>query len=49
MKLFSKNLDVCFDMVYDVIVLGGGMGGLFVVIYLVCYGLKCLVVEKGWG
>ncbi len=49
MKLSSKNLDTRRDIVYDAIVVGGGMGGLSAAIYLARYGLKCLVVEKGKG
>lgn len=49
MRLSSKNLDTRRDVVYDAIVVGGGMGGLSAAIYLARYGLKCLVVEKGRG
>ncbi|MFM7887788.1 MAG: NAD(P)/FAD-dependent oxidoreductase [Pseudanabaena sp.] len=49
MKLSSKNLNERLDTVYDVIVVGGGMGGLSAAIYLVRYSLKCLIVEKGKG
>ncbi|WP_330202856.1 NAD(P)/FAD-dependent oxidoreductase [Cyanobacterium sp. Dongsha4] len=49
MRLSSKNLDTRLDTVYDVIVVGGGMGGLSAAIYLARYGLKCLVIEKGKG
>jgi thioredoxin reductase (NADPH) len=49
MKLSSKNLDTRLDILYDAIVLGGGMGGLSAAIYLARYGLKCLIVEKGRG
>lgn len=49
MKLSSKNLNSRLDTVYDVIVVGGGMGGLSAAIYLARYGLTCLVVEKGKG
>jgi len=49
MKLSSKNIETRLDMVYDAIVVGGGMGGLSAAIYLARYGLTCLVVEKGKG
>ena len=49
MKLNKKNIAEREDMVYDAIVVGGGMGGLSAAIYLARYGLKCLVIEKGKG
>jgi thioredoxin reductase (NADPH) len=49
MKLTSKNLTDRVDTLYDVIVAGGGLGGLSAAIYLARYGLKCLVIEKGKG
>jgi thioredoxin reductase (NADPH) len=49
MKLNSKNLTDRVDTLYDVIVAGGGVGGLSAAIYLARYGLKCLVLEKGKG
>jgi thioredoxin reductase (NADPH) len=49
MKLTSKNLQHQTTQLYDVIVVGGGAGGLSAAIYLGRYGLKCLVVEKGRG
>jgi thioredoxin reductase (NADPH) len=49
MKLNSKNLHDRLETVYDVIIAGGGAGGLSAAIYLARYGLKCLVVEKGRG
>lgn len=50
MKLTSKNLgDRSTEYLYDVIVAGGGAGGLSAAIYLARYGLKCLVIEKGKG
>lgn len=49
MKLTSKNLNDRVDTLYDVIIAGGGMGGISAAIYLARYGLKCLVVEKGKG
>ncbi|MEM1242319.1 MAG: NAD(P)/FAD-dependent oxidoreductase [Cyanobacteria bacterium P01_H01_bin.26] len=49
MKLSSANIENHLDIVYDAIVVGGGMGGLSAAIYLARYGLKCLVIEKGRG
>lgn len=49
MKLFKKNLDTKLDHVYDVIIVGGGAGGLSAAIYLQRYRLSCLVIEKGRG
>ncbi|HAE05374.1 NAD(P)/FAD-dependent oxidoreductase [Richelia intracellularis] len=49
MRLSSKNLSGHLEYIYDVIVVGGGMGGLSAAIYLARYGLKCLVIEKGKG
>jgi thioredoxin reductase (NADPH) len=49
MKLSSKNLESRLNQLYDVIVVGGGAGGLSAAIYLARYGLTCLVVEKGKG
>lgn len=49
MKLTSKNIHEHVDTLYDVIVAGGGAGGLSAAIYLARYGLKCLVIEKGKG
>jgi thioredoxin reductase (NADPH) len=49
MKLISKNLSDRLDTLYDVIIAGGGAGGLSAAIYLARYGLKCLVIEKGKG
>lgn len=49
MKLSSRNLEVALNKIYDVIVAGGGAGGLSAAIYLARYGLSCLVVEKGRG
>ncbi|MGQ9838773.1 MAG: NAD(P)/FAD-dependent oxidoreductase [Cyanobacteriota bacterium] len=49
MKLNRKNLEVALNKTYDVIVAGGGAGGLSAAIYLARYGLSCLVVEKGKG
>jgi len=49
MKLTSKNLSDRLDTLYDVIIAGGGAGGLSAAIYLARYGLKCLVIEKGRG
>ncbi|MGA7934175.1 MAG: NAD(P)/FAD-dependent oxidoreductase [Kovacikia sp.] len=49
MKLSKKNLDHRLDHVYDVIIVGGGAGGLSAAIYLQRYRLSCLVIEKGRG
>jgi thioredoxin reductase (NADPH) len=49
MKLSKKNLAEHVDQIYDVIIVGGGMGGLSAAIYLQRYRLKCLVIEKGRG
>lgn len=49
MKLSKKNLDERLNHVYDVIIVGGGAGGLSAAIYLQRYRLSCLVIEKGRG
>jgi thioredoxin reductase (NADPH) len=49
MKLSKKNLQEKLDQVYDVIIVGGGAGGLSAAIYLQRYRLSCLVIEKGRG
>jgi thioredoxin reductase (NADPH) len=49
MKLSKKNLEAKLDQVYDVIIVGGGAGGLSAAIYLQRYRLSCLVIEKGRG
>lgn len=49
MKLSSKNLDQKLDQIYDVIIVGGGAGGLSAAIYARRYNLSCLVIEKGRG
>lgn len=49
MKLSKKNLDQRLDHLYDVIIVGGGVGGLSAAIYLQRYRLSCLVIEKGRG
>jgi thioredoxin reductase (NADPH) len=49
MKLSRKNLDQRLNHVYDVIIVGGGAGGLSAAIYLQRYRLSCLVIEKGRG
>lgn len=49
MKLSKKNLEQRLDHIYDVIVIGGGAGGLSAGIYLQRYRLSSLVVEKGRG
>jgi thioredoxin reductase (NADPH) len=49
MKLARQNLDQRLDHFYDVIIVGGGAGGLSAAIYLQRYQLSCLVIEKGRG
>jgi len=49
MKLSRKNLHERLDHVCDVIIVGGGAGGLSAAIYLQRYQLSYLVVEKGRG
>lgn len=49
MKLAKKNLSDRLNHVYDVIIVGGGAGGLSAAIYLQRYRLSCLVIEKGRG
>jgi thioredoxin reductase (NADPH) len=49
MKLSRKNLADRQDHLYDVIIVGGGAGGLSAALYLQRYRLSCLVVEKGRG
>lgn len=49
MKLSKKNLQERLDHLYDVIIIGGGAGGLSAAIYLQRYRLSCLVIEKGKG
>ncbi len=49
MKLSRKTLDQRLNHVYDVIIVGGGAGGLSAAIYLQRYRLSCLVIEKGRG
>jgi thioredoxin reductase (NADPH) len=49
MKLSKKNLDQKLEQLYDVIIVGGGAGGLSAAIYLQRYRLSCLVIEKGLG
>ena len=49
MKLSKKNLDQRLSHLYDVIIVGGGVGGLSAAIYLQRYRLSTLVIEKGRG
>lgn len=49
MKLSRKTLDQRQSHLYDVIIVGGGAGGLSAAIYLQRYRLSCLVIEKGKG
>ncbi|NET01831.1 MAG: NAD(P)/FAD-dependent oxidoreductase [Sphaerospermopsis sp. SIO1G1] len=47
MKLTTENLSERVDHVYDVIVVGGGAGGLSAGIYLQRYLLSSLIIDKG--
>ncbi|MEC4818732.1 MAG: NAD(P)/FAD-dependent oxidoreductase [Scytonema sp. PMC 1069.18] len=47
MKLTKQNLTERADHVYDVIVVGGGAGGLSAGIYLQRYLLSSLIIDKG--
>lgn len=47
MELSKKNLNECIDQVYDVIVIGGGAGGLSAGIYLQRFRLSSLIIDKG--
>ena len=47
MKLTKQNFSERADHVYDVIVVGGGAGGLSVGIYLQRYLLSSLIIDKG--
>jgi thioredoxin reductase (NADPH) len=49
MKLSKKNVDERKDHIYDVVVVGGGAGGLSAGLYLQRYRLSSLMVEKGRG
>ena len=49
MKLSKEKLDQRLSHLYDVIIVGGGAGGLSAAIYLQRYRLSCLVIEKGRG
>lgn len=49
MKLSKNNLSDRLNHLYDVIIVGGGAGGLSAAIYLQRYRLSCLVIEKGRG
>jgi thioredoxin reductase (NADPH) len=49
MKLSKKTLSDRLDQIYDVVVVGGGAGGLSAGIYLQRYLLSSLVIEKGRG
>ncbi len=49
MKLARQNLEQRLEHLYDVIIVGGGAGGLSAAIYLQRYRLSCLVIEKGKG
>ncbi len=47
MKLTKQNLSERTDYIYDVIVVGGGAGGLSAGIYLQRYLLSSLIIDKG--
>jgi Thioredoxin reductase len=47
MQLSKNNLQEKVDQVYDVIVIGGGAGGLSAGIYLQRYRLSSLIIDKG--
>ncbi|MBD2067226.1 NAD(P)/FAD-dependent oxidoreductase [Leptolyngbya sp. FACHB-671] len=47
MKLTKQNLSERIDHVYDVIVVGGGAGGLSAGVYLQRYLLSSLIIDKG--
>ncbi|WP_088240313.1 NAD(P)/FAD-dependent oxidoreductase [Calothrix rhizosoleniae] len=47
MQLSKQNLQESADKVYDVIVVGGGAGGLSAGIYLQRYLLSTLIIDKG--
>jgi thioredoxin reductase (NADPH) len=47
MKLTKQNLAERADQIYDVIVVGGGAGGLSAGIYLQRYLLSSLIIDKG--
>ena len=47
MQISKKNLSEKQDQIYDVIVVGGGAGGLSAGIYLQRYRLSSLIIDKG--
>ncbi len=47
MKLTRQNLFEKTNQIYDVIVVGGGAGGLSAGIYLQRYLLSSLIIDKG--
>ncbi|MBO9998848.1 MAG: NAD(P)/FAD-dependent oxidoreductase [Cyanobacteria bacterium SID2] len=47
MQISKQNLEEYQDKIYDVIVVGGGMGGLSAGIYLQRYNLSSLIIDKG--
>lgn len=49
MILKHEHLEAKQQELYDVIVVGGGAGGLSAAVYLARYNLKVLVIEKGRG
>ncbi|MEH2359785.1 NAD(P)/FAD-dependent oxidoreductase [Nostoc sp.] len=47
MKLSKKNLNQRLNQIYDVIIVGGGAGGLSAGIYLQRFRLSSLIIDKG--
>lgn len=47
MQLSKKNLEERLNHIYDVIIVGGGAGGLSAGIYLQRYRLSSLIIDKG--
>lgn len=47
MQLCQNNLQEKLDQIYDVIVIGGGAGGLSAGVYLQRYNLSTLIIDKG--
>ncbi|MGJ5631706.1 FAD-binding protein [Nostoc sp. CALU 1950] len=47
MKLSNQNLNQRLNKIYDVIIVGGGAGGLSAGIYLQRFRLSSLIIDKG--
>ncbi len=47
MKVSKKNLNQRLNQIYDVIIVGGGAGGLSAGIYLQRFRLSSLIIDKG--